>query len=335
MSEQLRRQWVIIKNIPRHPVKIGTRELVGILQKKGFNNSQRTVQRDLNTMAEIFSGLQSDKNKDAAGWFWAEGSEIHDLPPINPPMALTLKLLETLNFGRFSSTVTQMMQPYFDRSSQVLASLPSIANTGWQDKFRVVPRNQPLLPADIPPEVMSVIYDALLKGRQLHVHYQRKNSEPTEYDLHPLGLVFRESVVYLVATLWGYQDVKQLALHRFKSCQLLDQPSNVPEGFSLDDYIQGGAFEYEICGGESIQLVALFASGAAYHLDETRLSEDQKFEPVDNEWVRVTASVKNTQQLRWWLLGFGVYVQVIEPHALRDEFKRVSEGMAEIYHHDK
>ncbi len=67
-------------------------------------------------------------------------------------------------------------------------------------------------------------------------------------------------------------------------------------------------------------------------MQETRLSEDQKIEDLgDHEWVRVTASVLNTQQLRWWLLGFGAYVQVLEPLELREEFSHVSEEMARLY----
>ncbi len=84
--------------------------------------------------------------------------------------------------------------------------------------------------------------------------------------------------------------------------------------------------------GQPVKLVALFARGAAHHLQETRPSEDQKIEDLgDHEWVRVTASVLNTQQLRWWLLGFGAYVQVLEPLELREEFSHVCEEMVKCY----
>ena len=36
-------------------------------------------------------------------------------------------------------------------------------------------------------------------------------------------------------------------------------------------------------------------------------------------------------QLRWWLLGFGEYVEVIKPKALRDEFVETSQRLSEIY----
>ena len=36
----------------------------------------------------------------------------------------------------------------------------------------------------------------------------------------------------LLSTLWNYQDIKQLAMHRFKSAELLDENSVLLEGFN-------------------------------------------------------------------------------------------------------
>lgn len=332
MSNTLRRQWEIVKRIPRHPSRISTRELEAHLKDQGITVSMRTIQRDLHTLATIFSGLTSDGVKDEAGWFWTKDSEIHDFPTMNPPMAFAFHLMEALNVERFSPAVMQDVQPYFKRSNHILESLPQKNMRKYHDKFRIMPRSQPLIPAEIDSKVISVIYEALLDGKQFNGCYRRRDGKAVDYDIHPLGLVFRESVVYLVATLWDYQEVRQLALHRFSACTLLNRPATVPADFRLDTYIQSGAFEYKQGDGKPLKLVALFAQGAAYHLRETRLSEDQVIEETgDDEWVRVTASVLNTQQLRWWLLGFGAYVQVLEPLALREEFAGVSEEMRSLY----
>jgi predicted DNA-binding transcriptional regulator YafY len=36
--------------------------------------------------------------------------------------------------------------------------------------------------------------------------------------------------------------------------------------------------------------------------------------------VRLSATVADTAELRWWLLGFGEGVEVIGPKSLRNEF---------------
>jgi len=43
--------------------------------------------------------------------------------------------------------------------------------------------------------------------------------------------------------------------------------------------------------------------------------------------VRVTATVRDTLQLRWWLLGFGEKVDVIIHETLREEFAETAREM--------
>jgi predicted DNA-binding transcriptional regulator YafY len=47
--------------------------------------------------------------------------------------------------------------------------------------------------------------------------------------------------------------------------------------------------------------------------------------------VLVEATVADTRQLRWWLLGFGGRVEVLEPEGLRGEMKGHAERMAGRY----
>ena len=47
--------------------------------------------------------------------------------------------------------------------------------------------------------------------------------------------------------------------------------------------------------------------------------------------VRVTARVRDTMQLRWWLLGFGEQVEVIGPETLREEFAETAREMHGLY----
>jgi predicted DNA-binding transcriptional regulator YafY len=61
------------------------------------------------------------------------------------------------------------------------------------------------------------------------------------------------------------------------------------------------------------------------------LSADQTIEELDHERVLVRASVENTAELRWWLLGFGELVEVLAPADLREEFHRRATAMATLY----
>ena len=293
--------------------------------------SQRTIQRDLKILSGLFPDLQTDGNKDMAGWSWKHNRAVNDFPAIDPPMALTFKLAEHFLSRLIPPAVMELIRPYLDCSDNVLDSLDKPGLAGWKDKVRIVPRTQPLIPAEVAPDIIKVIYEALLEGQQFRGRYRRRDGDEAEYDFHPLGLVFRESVVYLVATVWDYQDLRHYALQRFQHCRLLDESAVPPDGFNLDDYIASGTFEYTESEGKTIKLTVLLTKGAAYHLQETPLSEDQQITARKDERVQVTATVKESQQLRWWLLGFGDQLEVVRPKRLRDKFRSVSESMKDLY----
>ncbi|MDQ6996457.1 MAG: WYL domain-containing protein [Mariprofundus sp.] len=50
--------------------------------------------------------------------------------------------------------------------------------------------------------------------------------------------------------------------------------------------------------------------------------------PVDQG---VKSTTQDTHELRWWLLGFGDQVEVLEPVSLRNSFRIIVRNMAEAY----
>lgn len=148
--------------------------------------------------------------------------------------------------------------------------------------------------------------------------------------MNPLGIVVRDQVFYLVCTLWDYEDVLQLALHRISELVLLDQPAHRPKGFTLDGYIRQGAFGYPV-SKKPIHLRVLFEEGAALHLHETPLSKDQMLTSQADGRELLEASVQDTSELRWWLLGFGSGVEILGPKEVRHEFKSIVRKMAKRY----
>jgi predicted DNA-binding transcriptional regulator YafY len=66
-------------------------------------------------------------------------------------------------------------------------------------------------------------------------------------------------------------------------------------------------------------------------LYETPLSVDQTLTVDSDQTLRVTATIVNTEQLRWWLLGFGGKVEVLSPEGLRADIAKVAEEMVNRY----
>jgi predicted DNA-binding transcriptional regulator YafY len=215
-------------------------------------------------------------------------------------------------------SVLEQLRGYFGAAHQRLDAEPAPSHSRrWLDKVRSVPAAQMLLAPAVAPAVRDAVTDALLHERQLDIRYRRRGEEAVmEARVHPLALVQRGPVLYLSCLFFDYDDARMLPLHRVESAHERDEASRYPKDFSLDAQIERG--EWAFGAGESIKLEAVFAPGYGDHLYETPLSKDQVIETLPNDRLRVTATVADTPQLVWWLLGFGGGVEVVAPRELRE-----------------
>ena len=327
--DTLLRHWAMLRFIRRWPRKTPTIEIRDKLIDMGYPEvTLRTIQRDLVKLSAPFP-LISDENK-PRGWSWDRDAEVLDLPAMDPHTALTIKIITAFSQDLLPRTTMRYLKPHVDIAEKVLKNLTGTGHHSWLDKVRVVTKDQSLLPPEINPDVLETVYTALFEDKRLSGQYRKRGE--SRYDdrvLNPLGLVYKDSVAYLVATVGEYDDIRQFALHRFRSAEVLNEPSRFPEGFSLEGYVKSGEFQYP--EGEMIRFKALFDEGASVHLYETKLSADQRLTEVENDKVLVEATVQMTGQFRWWLLGFGDQIVVLEPKNLREEMEGVAQRMAGNY----
>lgn len=319
MSETLIRQWQLLRAIPRAPRKADVTTLLEFLRTAGHVVGKRTLQRDLNMLSALFP-IQSDGDAPgiSRGWSWMADAPAFDLPSMDGREALTLKLVERFIPELMPPVFRDYLKPYFRRAENLLAQESQADKQRWLDNIRVVPREMPLLAPETDSKVVAVVYEAYLQGRRFTAEYRSRSVEgdaPKNYEVNPLGIVVRGSLVYLVCTLWDYEDIRQLVLHRLRSASLLDTPATRSPEFDIDRYIESGEFQYPV--GPMIRLEAIFDPGAAAHLFETPLSRDQSIEHTANGRVRVTATVRDTAQLEWWLRGFGSGLELVGPAELR------------------
>ena len=316
MSTTALRMIEMLRMIPREPRKISTGELRERLADMGYKTTPRTIQRDLLTLSGSYP-LVCDERNIPYGWSWSKCASAMSLPGMDTATALTFLLTEQYLAEMLPKAVLKSMDPHFKQATQVLKTTGN-GMQAWQGKVRMLPRYQPLMKPKIKAEVVEVIYDALFRKQRLAAHYKPRNGEVRDYELNPQGLAFRDAVIYLVASQKEYDNVVMFALHRFIKATVLDTPSRTPEDFDFDSWISRGGYN-AMDRLEPVNLVALFQSKIAEHLHETPLSYDQVIRPDTDGWSEVKATVMDTQQLRWWLQGFGDKVVVISPISLRQD----------------
>ncbi len=307
--ETLLRQWAMLRLIPRHPRRIDTGRLRTELQKQGYEITLRTVQRDLNNLSAVLP-LVCDQSK-PQGWWWQADADLLEIPGIDPQAALVFKMAEQHLVQVLPKSTLDALRPWFKAAGGVLQN--QMEGTGtWLDKVRIIPRGQPLLPPVVDPAVQATVVQAVFEGKHLAIAYTPHGvPEPKEYEVNPIALVQRDHLLYIVCTLWDYQNPMLLVMHRIRSATVLEKRSCWPDGFDLDDYIHQGGLGYRI--GPPIQMEAVIAASIALVLLETPLSMDQTLEELPDTSYRLRATVADTKELRNWLRGFGNLVRVDIP----------------------
>jgi len=329
MTDALLRQWTLLKLIPRAPRTADVGQLLAQLQDAGYTITRRQLQRDLNTLSTLFP-ITADDRGIPYGWCWTRDAPTFDLPRMDGATALSVKLLEQFIPQLLPPTLKDHLAPWFRQADTVLAEHAPHHLANWLERVRVIPNSVPLRAPAIDDAVARTVYQALLDGKRFTAVYTARSAEPREFVVSPLALVAKGPLLYLVCTLWDYTDIRQLALHRMRNATPTDTPVTPPADFDLDRYIAEGEFHYPV--GPEIKLEARFYRGAAAHLHETPLSTDQTITDLDTDHVLVTATVRDTEQLHWWLLGFGDLAEVIAPSTLRASLDESLTLAAQQYH---
>ena len=206
------RQWEMMRmlTVSRSDTQQGGRcdkasEIAEKLKEKGYCVSMRTVQRDLKELSEVFPIELNDKNSRDYGWRWRKGANL-DIPGMSISEALAMRLVQTHLKPLLPSTMLEGLQGVFSLAQSKLDNVdPQNKHCArdWLGKVRVVPPAQPMLPPQVNEAVQAALYQAVLQDRQVSASYRSLHSEQAmKLVLHPLGLIMRGAVTYLVASAW-------------------------------------------------------------------------------------------------------------------------------------
>lgn len=331
--DTLLRHLTLLQLIPRQPARIDTSTLVEKLAERGFKVEQRTIQRDLKDKLSILFPILCDDSELPYRWSFDREAQIN-LPHLDTPTALALYLAETQLRSLLPQSVADQLGPLFNTAKAYLDNLPNNLLTNWTKRVRTLPNGKALIPAPINDEVWRTVTEALLQGQALQIHYRsRKQGEEKTYLLHPVGMVSRYSISYLVAMVDDYENYRQFALHRILAAETLEQDARTAPNFDVDDYINQGEFGWrEENDAQTVTLIADISPQTTFILNETPLSEQQTITPIDNsEWHRLEAEVPNNQETLWWIYGMNHNIRVHQPHHWQDAIRQTLKQQNAFY----
>ncbi len=312
----LARQWELLKLLPNNTHGKTVNELVDGLNKLDFKIGHRQVERDLKMLEETLA-LRCDS--DVVPYRWSLLRKVNYAMSLSEAVSwqLVAKTIKNL----LPANILHEVTPYFEQAQKKLDSLKQDNNSAtWTEKIRVVEPTLPLVAPRIDITILENIQESVLKQIQIEVIYRAANSSLSkELTLHPLALVQRGLVTYLVATVNDYVDIRIFAIHRIVNIWLTQRSAIIPSNFDIDKYIATGALHFG--NGEQIHLKLRVANWLKNILQETPLTTNQEISEQDNNII-VKAVITLTPQLEWWLLSQADGLEVLEPIELREKLAK-------------
>ncbi|MCX7166555.1 MAG: WYL domain-containing protein [Rhodocyclales bacterium] len=304
----------ILKRIPKNE-KVSTSDLRQQLKDVGIEREMRTLQRQLDMLSQNFE-IERDDTNAPYGYRWKEKASGFSAPVLTEQESLLLALAEEHLRYQLPASLMKSMSGFFEQARGRL-NRPGSAQRAkeWLGKVRVVSITQPLLPPKLKESVFEAVSQALYENHWLEVEYRNAQGKRNTARVMPLGLAQQGPRLYLVCRFHGFNNERSLAMHRILSAEVSTLTFQRPAGFKLEQYDDDGRFGFG--EGKRIYLTFRINKMAGQHLLETPLSRDQQVKDLGDVY-EVSATVVESEQLKWWLRGFGSVVTVFSPASLLD-----------------
>lgn len=303
----------LLRRIPRGR-KVTASELHRQLTDAGIDRDLRTIQRQLEMLSEHFEIERDDRSK-PYGYRWLEQAKALAVPNLTPQESLLLQLAEEHLKNLLPARLMKSMEGFFSQAKRNLGPDSSARlEREWPGKVRVVATSQPLLPPKIVQGVFEVVSEALYSNRWLLLDYRNSAGKRNKVEVMPLGLVQQGPRLYLVCRYRGYDNERNLALHRILSAEISTLTFERPKEFDLKRYDDDGRFGFG--DGEKVRLTFVIDHDAGLHLLESPLSSDQQVHEIAGGKIEITATVIDSAMLDRWLRGFGRSVTAVRKNTI-------------------
>lgn len=283
--------------------------------------SERTARRDLEALALAGVPVYAQPGR-GGGWSLLGGArtdlsgltaaEVRTLFLVAGPSAATPQVKVALR------KLVRALPETFRAKAEAAAAAIVVDPTDW-DRARVPP-----------PTHLDALRDAVVDGVQIRLGYAGRDGAQTERTVHPLGLVVKGRVWYLI----GNTDagLRTFRVSRVRSVDITDEMAERPPDFDLEATwrsILTTLDERRMPFSATVRADADFLPVLRTILG-TRLVEA----PGDgsgHDRVDVIVRGPSAEVVAEDLAGFGRHVEVVEPAEVRDHLARIGAELIQSY----
>ena len=183
--------------------------------------------------------------------------------------------------------------------------------------------------ANVIDALMTAIEDRKVTTIEYH---SLKADAPRPVSVQPLGMVYHEGSLFLVAIAEEHRQVRHYKIDRLSNVDITENHFTPPEGFDLKQHLSGTLGVYGVDQDQPLRTVRIrFAIAAARYIQEHTWHESQTLEPQLDGTVICTLQLKSLVEVQSWILSFGPRAEAIEPPELREAVKDDLRRLREVY----
>lgn len=284
--------------------------------------SVRTARRDLDSLA--MSGVPIYSRPGRGGGWSLIGGATTDLTGLSSGEANALFLAVGA-----SSTASPALRSAVSKLAQALpetfradAANASEAVVVDQTRWGSQPRQNEANP------FFETLQESVVRRRQVVLGYAGPNKPQSVRAVHPLGLVVKAGVWYLVAGTESGQ--RTFRLTRIVSAELQDLPSKRPANFDLSE--AWDAITVRVRDRKTIAIAE--GSARTWTLPHLRFVFSTGLDVGDEVqpgWRSISVSSESAEAMLAQIAGFGSAVQITSPQSIRDGLATIGRELVDQY----
>lgn len=195
---------------------------------KQFDISIRTVYRDIKAVGEAGIPVSFEPNK---GYYIVSGY-------FTPPVAFSLEEANALLLSQslVNGFGDKSIQTFFD---QALTKIRAVLKQVDKEKMEQLDQRIKLqLPKRLVPEFdyITVIQEAILEQKQLHLAYKNFSEEVSERMIEPIGLIFYAFSWHVIAYCHLRNAYRDFKIERIQTLKESQKAFEIKQHIQLNDY---------------------------------------------------------------------------------------------------
>lgn len=178
-------------------------------------------------------------------------------------------------------------------------------------------------------QLVDTIVTCLVYQNRMRIDYGGLYGAGKVHEFEPYTLAMYRGGLYLIGRSQLARRILTLAVERIRLAEKLSEKFEYPDSYSPEKHTEG---TFGIMDGPvtEVELHVLNPETVTY-LKSRRLHRTQRFVDRRDGTSILSMTVRGTDELRNWILGFGPWVKVLKPKGLREEIARLHAEAAGLY----